>query len=136
MKNRTKISFFALLSRYEQILNDMVIIANSDLHSRSKWGEAYDHLVMDHIEWKYYIRKEEVLNFSKLFSWSYIDNIWQNKEKQKSCGYFVDFVGNLLQTTLLLFFSWKKKRFWLYHQNPIISEHHGTIYPSRSIEIP
>ena len=68
MENRTKISFFALPGRYEQILNDVVIMANSDLHRRSKWGEAYDHLVMDHIECKYYIRKEEVLNFSKLFS--------------------------------------------------------------------
>ena len=64
MENRTKISLFALVGRYEQIFNDVVIMGNSDLHSRSKWGEAYDHLVMDHIEWKYYIRKVEALNFS------------------------------------------------------------------------
>ena len=50
LENRTKIPFFAFPGRYEQILNDVVIMANSDLHSRSKWGEAYDHLVMDHIE--------------------------------------------------------------------------------------
>ena len=86
LKIRTKSSFFAPFSGYELLIENFSILRQIDLQSRSDCGEWYSHQMMDHIGWKFYIRKEELLNFSKLFSISYLDIIWRNKGKKRCFG--------------------------------------------------